>query len=144
VAAYYKAQGKTLYGGLLEVFEKYGFFREDLVSLTLKGKDGAEQIQKMMATFRANPPKEVAGLTVVAVEDYKESIITTLQDGNKEVINLPKSNVLKYQLEDGSWFCLRPSGTEPKIKFYFGVQDDSLQNSEQKLLTIKEDIMNRL
>ncbi|MFB5251444.1 phospho-sugar mutase [Bacillus mycoides] len=144
VAAYYKSQGKTLYDGLLEVFKKYGFFREDLVSLTLKGKDGAEQIQKMMATFRGNPPKEVAGLTVVAVEDYKESIITTLQDGNKEEIHLPKSNVLKYQLEDGSWFCLRPSGTEPKIKFYFGVQDDSLQNSEQKLLTIKEDIMNRL
>ncbi|MEK4893309.1 phospho-sugar mutase [Bacillus sp. FSL M7-0996] len=144
VAAYYKSQGKTLYDGLLEVFKKYGFFREDLVSLTLKGKDGAEQIQKMMATFRENPPKEVAGLTVVAVEDYKESIITTLQDGNKEEIHLPKSNVLKYQLEDGSWFCLRPSGTEPKIKFYFGVQDDSLQNSEQKLLTIKEDIMNCL
>ncbi|EJV64639.1 phosphoglucomutase [Bacillus mycoides] len=144
VAAYYKSQGKTLYDGLLEVFKKYGFFREDLVSLTLKGKDGAEQIQKMMATFRGNPPKEVAGLTVVAVEDYKESIITTLQDGNKEEIHLPKSNVLKYQLADGSWFCLRPSGTEPKIKFYFGVQDDSLQNSEQKLFTIKEDIMNRL
>ncbi|MDA1649692.1 phospho-sugar mutase [Bacillus cereus group sp. MYBK71-2] len=144
VAAYYKSQGKTLYDGLLEVFEKYGFFREDLVSLTLKGKDGAEQIQEMMATFRENPPKEVAGLTVVAVEDYKASIITSLQDGHKEEIHLPKSNVLKYQLEDGSWFCLRPSGTEPKIKFYFGVQDNSLQNSEQKLLTIKEDIMNRL
>lgn len=126
------------------MFEKYGFFREDLVSLTLKGKDGAEQIQEMMATFRENPPKEVAGLTVVAVEDYKASMITSLQDGHKEEIHLPKSNVLKYQLEDGSWFCLRPSGTEPKIKFYFGVQDNSLQNSEQKLLTIKEDIMNRL
>ncbi|MGA5744036.1 phospho-sugar mutase [Bacillus bombysepticus] len=144
VAAYYKSQGKTLYDGLLEVFEKYGFFREDLVSLTLKGKDGAEKIQEMMATFRENPPKEVAGLTVVAVEDYKASVVTSLQDGHKEEIHLPKSNVLKYQLEDGSWFCLRPSGTEPKIKFYFGVKDSSLQNSEQKLLTIKEDIMNRL
>lgn len=144
VAAYYKSQGKTLYDGLLEVFEKYGFFREDLVSLTLKGKDGAEKIQEMMAKFRENPPKEVAGLTVVAVEDYKASVVTSLQDGHKEEIHLPKSNVLKYQLEDGSWFCLRPSGTEPKIKFYFGVKDSSLQNSEQKLLTIKEDIMNRL
>ncbi|WP_350369752.1 phospho-sugar mutase [Bacillus cereus] len=144
VAAYYKSQGKTLYDGLLEVFEKYGFFREDLVSLTLKGKDGAEKIQEMMATFRENPPKEVAGLTVVAVEDYKASVVTSLQDGHKEEIHLPKSNVLKYQLEDGSWFCLRPSGTEPKIKFYFGVKNSSLQNSEQKLLTIKEDIMNRL
>ncbi|HGA0700246.1 TPA: phospho-sugar mutase, partial [Bacillus cereus] len=139
-----KSQGKTLYDGLLEVFEKYGFFREDLVSLTLKGKDGAEKIQEMMATFRENPPKEVAGLTVVAVEDYKASVVTSLQDGHKEEIHLPKSSVLKYQLEDGSWFCLRPSGTEPKIKFYFGVKDSSLQNSEQKLLTIKEDIMNRL
>ncbi|EOP64167.1 phosphoglucomutase [Bacillus cereus VDM021] len=144
VAAYYKSQGKTLYNGLLEVFAKYGFFREDLVSLTLKGKDGAEKIQEMMASFRENPPKEVAGLTVNSVEDYKASIITSLEDGSKEEIHLPKSNVLKYQLADGSWFCLRPSGTEPKIKFYFGVKDDSLQNSEQKLLAIKEDIMNRL
>ncbi|CAI8815035.1 MULTISPECIES: phospho-sugar mutase [Bacillus] len=144
VAAYYKSQGKTLYNGLLEVFAKYGFFGEDLVSLTLKGKDGAEKIQEMMASFRENPPKEVAGLTVNSVEDYKASIITSLEDGSKEEIHLPKSNVLKYQLADGSWFCLRPSGTEPKIKFYFGVKDDSLQNSEQKLLAIKEDIMNRL
>ncbi|MFJ8529532.1 phospho-sugar mutase [Bacillus sp. NPDC094106] len=144
VAAYYKSQGKTLYDGLLEVFAKYGFFREDLVSLTLRGKDGAEKIEEMMASFRENPPKEVAGLTVTSVEDYKASIITLLKDGSKEEIHLPKSNVLKYQLADGSWFCLRPSGTEPKIKFYFGVKDDSLQNSEQKLLTIKEDVMNRL
>ena len=144
VAAYYKSQGKTLYDGLLEVFAKYGFFREDLVSLTLRGKDGAEKIEEMMASFRENPPKEVAGLTVTSVEDYKASIITLLKDGSKEEIHLPKSNVLKYQLADGSWFCLRPSGTEPKIKFYFGVKDDSLQNSEQKLLAIKEDVMNRL
>ncbi|AWC34374.1 phospho-sugar mutase [Bacillus cytotoxicus] len=144
VAAYYKSQGKTLYDGLLEIFEKYGFFREDLVSLTLKGKDGAEKIQEMMTAFRENPPKEVAGLTVKAVEDYKASTITSLIDGSQEEIQLPKSNVLKYQLTDGSWFCLRPSGTEPKIKFYFGVKADSLQNSEQKLLTIKEDVMNRL
>ena len=88
--------------------------------------------------------KKWRAYTVVAVEDYKASVVTSLQDGHKEEIHLPKSNVLKYQLEDGSWFCLRPSGTEPKIKFYFGVKDSSLQNSEQKLLTIKEDIMNRL
>lgn len=144
VAAYYKSQGKTLYDGLLEVFEKYGFFREGLVSLTLKGKDGAEKIQEMMASFRENPPKEVAGLAVTSVEDYKASIITSLEDGSKKEIHLPKSNVLKYQLADGSWFCLRPSGTEPKIKFYFGVKGDSLQASEEKLLAMKEDIMNRL
>ena len=82
--------------------------------------------------------RKVAGLTVVAVEDYKASIVTSLQDGHKEEIHLPKSNVLKYQLEDGSWFCLRPSGTEPKIKFYFGVKDSSLQNSEQSYLLLKK------
>lgn len=144
VAAYYKSQGKTLYDGLLEVFETYGYFREDLVSLTLKGKDGAEKIQDMMTTFRENPPTAVAGITVTAVEDFKASTITYLVDGRKEEIHLPKSNVLKYQLADGSWFCLRPSGTEPKIKFYFGVKDETLEKSEQKLLSIKEDIMNRL
>ncbi|ENQ3108119.1 phospho-sugar mutase [Bacillus cereus] len=144
VAAYYKAQGKTLYDGLLEVFEKYGYFREGLVSLTLKGKDGAEQIQNMMTSFRENRPTEVANLEITIAEDYKASVRTKLEENVTEEIKLPKSNVLKYYLADGSWFCLRPSGTEPKIKFYFGVQGDSLQHSEEKLEAIKEDIMNRV
>lgn len=144
VAAYYKAQGKTLYDGLIEVFEKYGYFREGLVSLTLKGKDGAEQIQKMMTSFRENRPVEAAGLKVTIAEDYKASVRTKVVEEATEEIRLPKSNVLKYYLEDGSWFCLRPSGTEPKIKFYFGVQGDSLQHSEEKLENIKKDIMNRV
>ncbi|SDZ30675.1 phospho-sugar mutase [Bacillus sp. 166amftsu] len=144
VAAYYKSQGKTLYDGLLEVFEKYGYFREGLVSLTLKGKDGAEQIQNMMTSFRENRPTEVAGLKVTIAEDYKASVRTKVVEEATEEIHLPKSNVLKYYLEDGSWFCLRPSGTEPKIKFYFGVQGDSLQHSEEKLENIKSDIMNRV
>ncbi|MCM3737682.1 phospho-sugar mutase [Bacillus cytotoxicus] len=144
VAAYYKAQGKTLYDGLLEVFEKYGYFREGLVSLTLKGKDGAEQIQNMMTSFRENRPTEVAGLEVTIAEDYKASFRTKVKENATEEIELPKSNVLKYYLADGSWFCLRPSGTEPKIKFYFGVQGNSLQHSEEKLEAIKEDIMNRV
>ncbi|WP_020063183.1 phospho-sugar mutase [Bacillus sp. 123MFChir2] len=143
VAAYYKAQGKTLYDGLLEVFEKYGYFREGLVSLTLKGKDGAEQIQTMMTSFRENRPTEVAGLEVTIAEDYKASVRTKVEENATEEIKLPKSNVLKYYLADGSWFCLRPSGTEPKIKFYFGVQGDSLQHSEEKLEEIKKAIMNR-
>lgn len=144
VAAYYKAQGKTLYDGLLEVFEKYGFFREGLVSLTLKGKDGAEQIQNMMTSFRENRPTKVAGLEVTIAEDYKASVRTKVEENATEEIKLPKSNVLKYYLADGSWFCLRPSGTEPKIKFYFGVQGDSLQHSEEKLEEIKKAIMNRV
>ena len=144
VAAYYKAQGKTLYDGLLEVFEKHGYFREGLVSLTLKGKDGAEQIQNLMTTFRGNCPVEVAGLKVTIAEDYKASLRTKIIGDGTEEIHLPKSNVLKYYLEDGSWFCLRPSGTEPKIKFYFGVQGSTLQHSEEKLESIKNDIMNRV
>ncbi|MDC2867618.1 phospho-sugar mutase [Bacillus sp. BP-3] len=144
VAAYYKAQGKTLYDGLLEVFEKYGYFREGLVSLTLKGKDGAEQMQNMMTSFRENRPTEVASLEVTIAEDYKASVRTKVEENATEEIKLPKSNVLKYYLADGSWFCLRPSGTEPKIKFYFGVQGDSLQHSEEKLEEIKKAIMNRV
>lgn len=144
VAAYYKAQGKTLYDGLLEVFEKHGYFREGLVSLTLKGKDGAEQIQNLMTTFRENCPVEVAGLKVTIAEDYKASLRTKIIGDGTEEIHLPQSNVLKYYLEDGSWFCLRPSGTEPKIKFYFGVQGSTLQHSEEKLESIKNDIMNRV
>ena len=143
VAAYYKAQGKTLYDGLLEIFEKYGYFKEDLVSMTLKGKDGAEQIQQMMNEFRTNPPKEFASLAVAVIEDYKESTQTILKDGISNEIDLPKSNVLKYILSDESWCALRPSGTEPKIKFYFGVKGNSLSNSNEKLEAIKKDVLSR-
>ncbi|MES9681413.1 phospho-sugar mutase [Gottfriedia acidiceleris] len=143
VAAYYKSQGKTLYDGLLEIFEKYGYFKEDLVSMTLKGKDGAEQIQQMMNEFRVNPPKEFASLEVSVIEDYKESTKTYIEDGTTVEINLPKSNVLKYILSDDSWCALRPSGTEPKIKFYFGVKGNSLENSSEKLEAVKSDLLSR-
>ncbi|PFH87070.1 phospho-sugar mutase [Bacillus sp. AFS088145] len=143
VAAFYKSQGKTLYDGLLEIFEKYGFFKEDLVSMTLKGKDGAEQIQQMMNEFRMNPPKEFASLEVAVIEDYKESTKTNLEDETTVEINLPKSNVLKYILSDESWCALRPSGTEPKIKFYFGVKGNSLENSSEKLEAVKSDLLSR-
>ncbi|MGG0175241.1 phospho-sugar mutase [Gottfriedia acidiceleris] len=143
VAAYYKSQGKTLYDGLLEIFEKYGYFKEDLVSMTLKGKDGAEQIQQMMNEFRTNPPKEFASLAVAVIEDYKESTKTILKDSTSNEIDLPKSNVLKYILSDESWCALRPSGTEPKIKFYFGVKGKSLANSNEKLDAIKKDVLSR-
>jgi phosphoglucomutase len=141
MAAFYKSQGKTLYDGLLEIFEKYGFFKEDLLSITLKGKDGAEQIQEMMSKFRTNPPNEIAGMQIKMIEDYKNSTRTIVEDGAINDIHLPKSNVLKYILTDDSWFCLRPSGTEPKIKFYFGVKGNSLENSALKLESIKKDIV---
>ncbi|MGN8842611.1 phospho-sugar mutase [Niallia sp. HCP3S3_B10] len=142
VAAYYKAKGLTLYEGLLEIFEKYGYYQEGLESLTLKGKDGAEQIAYIMDTFRKAPIKEVNGLNVVAVEDY---LTSQRQEGLTEtLIDLPKSNVIKYYLEDGSWFCLRPSGTEPKAKFYFSVNSSSLEESTSKLSALKAGVMEQV
>ncbi len=142
VAAYYKAKGLTLYEGLLEIFEKYGYYQEGLESLTLKGKDGAEQIAYIMDTFRKAPIKEVNGLNVVVVEDY---LTSQRQEGLTEtLIDLPKSNVIKYYLEDGSWFCLRPSGTEPKAKFYFSVNSSSLEESTSKLSALKAGVMEQV
>jgi len=141
VAAYYKEQGKSLYDGLLEIFAKYGYYKEALQSITLKGKDGAEQIAQILVDFRSNPPKEIAGLQVVKIEDYQASKSVNFVTGNEEEINLPTSNVLKFYLENGSWFCLRPSGTEPKIKFYFGVKGDSLEESERLLEGLKNAVM---
>lgn len=142
VAAYYKAKGLTLYEGLLEIFKKYGFYQEGLESLTLKGKDGAEQIAYIMDTFRKAPIDEINGLKVVAVEDYYTS--KKIAGLTESLIDLPKSNVIKYYLEDGSWFCLRPSGTEPKAKFYFSVTSPSLEESTNKLNELKTGVMEKV
>jgi phosphoglucomutase len=141
VAVYYKAKGKTLYEGLLEIFAKYGYYKESMRSLTLKGKDGAEQIANILATFRKEPPKEIAGVEVVAIEDYLISKRTIVTTGEEQTIDLPRSNVLKYHLANGSWFCLRPSGTEPKAKFYFGVRGTSLDDSESRLGQLENAVM---
>jgi phosphoglucomutase len=140
VCAYYKKQGMSLYEALLSVFEKYGYFQEGLRSLTLKGKEGAELIQQTLAAFRSEPLTSLGSIKVAAVEDYQTGIRKTAE-GTEERMGLPKSNVLKYFLEDGSWMCLRPSGTEPKIKFYFGVKDKSLADSKQKLQRIEKEFM---
>ncbi|MEH7546814.1 phospho-sugar mutase [Neobacillus vireti] len=139
VCAHYKKQGLTLYEGMLRVFEKYGFFLEGLRSLTLKGKEGAEMIQRLLASFRNEPLTSLGSLKTLASEDYLTRTRAT-RDG-EESIQLPKSNVLKYIFEDGSWVCLRPSGTEPKVKFYFGVNSASLAEGKQKLQTIENDFM---
>lgn len=144
VAAYYKAKGKTLYEGLLEIFVKYGYYQEGLRSITLKGIEGAEKISFIMEKFRIEPLLEVEGLGVTVIEDYKAGIKTTVQTNSKSKIELPSSNVLKYHLSDGSWFCLRPSGTEPKAKFYFGVKAASLELSSKKLQTLQNVIMSKV
>jgi phosphoglucomutase len=144
VCAFYKKQGVSLYQALMQLFAKYGYYREGLQSLTLKGKERAEQIQALLAAFRDNPPMTMAGKKIVVQEDYKTSERIDTNTGTKSIITLPKSNVLKYFLEDGSWFCIRPSGTEPKIKFYFGVKGDSLEDSEQQLQQLSSAVMKQV
>jgi phosphoglucomutase len=140
VCAYYKKRGLSLYEALLNIFDKFGYYQEGLRSLTLKGKEGAELIQKTLAAFRAERLTNINGLKVAAIEDYLTGTrIKT--NGGEEPIDLPKSNVLKYLLEDGSWMCLRPSGTEPKIKFYFGVTSNSMDESKKKLSDIEQKLM---
>jgi phosphoglucomutase len=140
VCAYYKKKGMSLYDALLSVFEEYGYYQEGLRSLTLKGKEGAELIQKTLGVFRQEPLKQLGEMKVTTVEDYLTGVRVNL-DNEEEKIQLPSSNVIKYYLEDGSWVCLRPSGTEPKIKFYFGVNDQSLKDSQQKLKQVEQDFM---
>ncbi|KKD54609.1 MULTISPECIES: phospho-sugar mutase [Paenibacillus] len=132
-AAYYSTQGKTLYDVLQELYEQFGYFLEKLESRTLKGKDGVEQIQGKMTDWRSNAPQEIAGVKVDKVLDYSQGL-----DG------LPQENVLKFLLEDGSWFCLRPSGTEPKIKVYFAVRGSSLSDAEQRIGQLVNAVMARV
>ncbi|AUS28920.1 phospho-sugar mutase [Paenibacillus sp. P2(2022)] len=132
-AAYYSTQGKTLYDVLQELYEQFGYFLEKLESRTLKGKDGVEQIQGKMTDWRSNAPQEIAGVKVDKVLDYSQGL-----DG------LPQENVLKFLLEDGSWFCLRPSGTEPKIKVYFAVRGSSLSDAEQRIGQLVDAVMARV
>ncbi|PPA72447.1 phospho-sugar mutase [Jeotgalibacillus proteolyticus] len=143
-AAFHKQQGKTLYQVLIDLFDQHGYYREGLESLTLKGKDGADKIQSILTAFREHPIREVAGLSVYSQEDYGTSKRLLTDKGVEEDIHLPASNVLKYFLEDGSWVCVRPSGTEPKVKFYFSVIGKSLEDSEKKLSDIKQAFMDKV
>lgn len=141
VAAYYKKQGKTLWDAMVDMYEKYGYYKEGLATLTLKGIDGAKQIQKRMSDWRENPPKELAGLAVLAVRDYKTGIRRDMETGETAPTGLPVSDVLYYELADNAWCCVRPSGTEPKIKFYFGVKGDSLADAAEKLEKLREEML---
>ena len=130
--AYYKSKGISLWDQMNNIYKKYGFYKEGQVSIVLKGADGAEQIKSMMDRMRKNPPKKLGEYDVLEVRDYKEH--TTLKaDGTKGETDLPTSNVLYYDLNDNSWCCVRPSGTEPKIKFYMGVKGKSMEEADKKL-----------
>ena len=148
-AAWAAEQGKTIYDILIDIYLEYGFYKESLISIVRKGKSGAEEIQQMMIEFRTNPPKEINGSKVIAIKDYQTSKEFNLAGGREKVIDLPKSNVLQFFTADGSKISVRPSGTEPKIKFYFSVKEE-LKNREdfesvnqqldQKLQAIIDDL----
>lgn len=141
VASWYKRKRMTLWDAMAAMYETYGYFREGLDTITLKGQDGAAQIGEMMTKARNHPPVKLAAWKVLAVRDYKEGKRKDLQTGEISPTGLPSSNVLYYELEDDSWCCVRPSGTEPKIKFYFGVKGNSLSDSDEKLLQLKQALM---
>ncbi|MEK3976392.1 phospho-sugar mutase [Psychrobacillus sp. FSL K6-1267] len=143
-AAYYKQQGLTLVDVLNNLYERHGYYLEGLVSVTKKGISGAKAIANLLEQIRVNPIKEIAGIEVLSQEDYLSSIRTFTDGREQEQILLPSSNVLKYFLADGSWVCVRPSGTEPKVKYYFGVISESAEESKQKLEAIKESFSSNL
>ena len=132
-AAWCKKQGITLWDEMLNMYEKYGYFKEDMYTITLKGIDGSKQIQAIMDGLRANPPKEFGELKVVSMRDYETGEVLNLETGEKTGTGLPKSNVLYFDLTNDSWCCARPSGTEPKIKFYMGVKGNSLADTNAKV-----------
>lgn len=138
---YYKKQGKTLYDALVETYEQYGYFKESLVSVELKGKEGQEKIGRCLDLLRADEITEVNGVKVVKSFDYKSSTEKDLIANTTSKINLPKSNVLKYILEDDSWFVVRPSGTEPKMKVYLAVKGNSLEDADKQTERFKSSVM---
>lgn len=140
MAGYYKQQGLSLYDALDQLYQEFGYYKEALQSITLEGKLGQEQIANVLSEFRQHPPKAIAGFAVAVVEDYATSI-SYATDGVQSELKLPKENVLKWRLEDGSWICLRPSGTEPKCKFYFGVVRRDEQEAQRVVDSLQEELM---
>ena len=131
-AAFYKTQGKTLWDAMVDMYEKYGYYKDDVKSISLSGIEGLAKIQSIMETLRSNPPKEIAGMSVISARDYKKDEIVDIQNGEVKPTGLPSSNVLYYDLTDDAWLCVRPSGTEPKIKFYYGIKGTSLADADAK------------
>ena len=131
-AAYYKTQGKTLWDAMIEMYEQFGYYKDDIKSVTMKGIEGLQKIQDIMNSLRQNPPAEFAGHKVVAVRDYKADTSKNLETGEVTPTGLPNSNVLYYELTNDAWVCVRPSGTEPKVKFYYGVKGTSLADADEK------------
>lgn len=140
-AAYYKTQGKTLWDAMIDMYEKYGYYKDDIKSITLKGIEGLAKIQEILNTLRANTPEKFGEYTVTSARDYKTGVIKDIATGAERPTGLPESNVLYYDLTDDAWLCVRPSGTEPKVKFYYGVKGTSLEDANAKSAALGEEVL---
>ena len=140
-AAYYKEKGMTLWDAMVAMYEKYGYYKDAVKSIGLKGIEGLAKIQEIMENFRQNPPMELGRYQVLSARDYKADTIKNMMTGEVKPTGLPSSNVLYYDLNDGAWLCVRPSGTEPKIKFYYGIKGASLEDADQKSAELGDKLM---
>lgn len=143
-AAYYKTKGKTLWDAMVDMYDKYGYYKDDIQSITLKGIEGLQKIQEILETLRKNPPMEVGGYKVLKVRDYQADTIKDVATGDVAQTGLPKSNVLYYDLMDDAWLCVRPSGTEPKVKFYYGIKGSSLKDADEKSSKLGEEVLSMI
>lgn len=143
-AAFYKKKGLTLWDQMINIYEKYGYYRESQVSIVLKGAEGAEKIKELMENLRNNEPKSFGEYKVEAIRDYSTSIRKDMKTGKEEKITLPKSNVLYYELANDEWCCARPSGTEPKVKFYMGVKAKTMEEAEKRLSDLKSELLKKV
>lgn len=140
-AAYYRTQGKTLWDAMLDMYKKYGYYKDDIQSITLKGIEGLQKIQEILDTLRKNPPAQIGGYKVVKARDYQADTIKDIETGEVTATGLPSSNVLYYDLTDDAWLCVRPSGTEPKVKFYYGVKGESLEDADEKSAKLGKEVL---
>ncbi len=140
-AAYYKTKDMTLWDAMIEMYERYGYYKDDIQSITLSGIEGLAKIQEILETLRKNPPTEIAGYKVLKARDYKADTIKDMETGDVTGTGLPNSNVLYYDLSDDAWLCVRPSGTEPKVKFYYGVKGTSLEDADRKSASMGKEVL---
>lgn len=140
-AAYYKTKGMNLWDAMVALYDRYGYYKDDIQSITLKGIEGLAKIQEILETLRKNPPTEIAGYKVLKARDYKADTIKDMETGAVTPTGLPSSNVLYYDLTDDAWLCVRPSGTEPKVKFYYGVKGISLEDADAKSAAMGKEVL---
>ncbi len=143
-AAYYKKQGKTLWDAMIDMYERYGYYKDDVKSITMKGIEGLQKIQDILNGLRENTPKTVGKYQVLSARDYKADTIKDMATGEVKPTGLPASNVLYYDLSDDAWLCVRPSGTEPKVKFYYGVKGTSLEDAQKKSAELGEQVLSMI